>query len=222
MIDCLRVFLRLIIFGDITLADKKWSEKARRYSVTPKKHQTPIQTNNNFDGTKLILNWISKVICDTTETMITDKFDQSQQKIFKKCTAMSLEFMSNLVAVNQKVLPESISCDVAKIVRKIWDLGVSTDFDKMANILVATRQEVKINKILKSFLKEELFDVNLARTNVGILLAKNVGKEEIEKIVKVLMEDVEIEVRQVDDKEFYSALKNRVRRWNLVNLRFLE
>ena len=42
----------------ITLADKKRSEKARRYSVeglTPKKHQTPIQTNNNFDGTKLIL-----------------------------------------------------------------------------------------------------------------------------------------------------------------------
>jgi len=89
-------------------------------------------------------------------------------------------------------------------------LGVSTDFDKMANILVATRQEIKITKILKSFLKEELYDVNSARTNVGILLAKNVGKEEIEKIVKVLMEDVEIEVKEVDNKEFYfSGLQTR-------------
>ena len=63
----------------------------------------------------------------------------------------------------------------------------------MAKILVACDSTVKIDKILNTFTKDELFQPELARNTVGLLLAKNLNTDHLKKITETVTADIEID-----------------------------
>jgi len=143
-----------------------------------------------------MLKWIDQILIDVNH----DKFNDSQKKIFKKCMHLVLEFMNNITAINQEQVPDDIIADTFRQVQIIWDKGLNTQYDRMAKLLYASKEPIKIDSLLKAFTKNELFKLEYAKPIVGSMLAKfMVPENHFPMIIGPILEDINVEIEKTAD-----------------------